>query len=120
MKNKGELSQGTIEAMKKKFDEYLSEPGVDAIIIGVSSGDKLNSSVVGNGYGQLAMASRLICSMVNDFREMRGYSREDAFNKVMTDVKTLVEAFDSEDKAKKLYSIVTAVFGEGKQEADEN
>ena len=48
------------------------------------------------------------------------YSKEAAYDKVISDVKTLAEAYDAEDKAKKLYSIVTAVFGEGKEEAEEN
>lgn len=120
MKNKGELSQGTIEAMKKKFDEYLSEPGVDAIIIGVSANDMFNSSVVGLGSGQLSMAARLICNMVNDFQQMGSYSAEAAYDKVISDVKTLAEAYDAEDKAKKLYSVVNGFFCETKQEADEN
>lgn len=120
MENGGQLSKKTIEEMKKKLDEYVSGPGVDAIIIGVSSNEGLRSSVVGAGYGQLAMAARLIYSMVNDFREIGGYSREDAFNKVIADVKTLVEVFDSEDKAKKLYSIVNAVIGDPQEDTEEN
>lgn len=120
MKNKGELSQGTIEAMKKKFDEYLSEPGVDAIIIGVSANDMFNSSVVGLGSGQLSMAARLICNMVCDFQQMGGYSKEAAYDKVISDVKTLAEAYNAEDKAKKLYSIATEIFGENKEETEEN
>lgn len=120
MKNKGELSQGTIEAMKKKFDEYLSEPGVDAIIIGVSGNDMFNSSVVGLGSGQLSMAARLVCNMVSDFQQMGSYSKEAAYDKVISDVKTLAEAYDAEDKAKKLYGIVTEIFGETKEEAEEN